>query len=137
MSPVDVVNSLIGKPYRAGAMGPDAFDCYGLARHLQRELWNRDMPLFHMPGEASRYTIASAIAAHPERDRWREVQAPEDGAIAVMSRQDCGYHMGVFVALDGGLVVHAMEGVGVVAESPFRLSGPAGRWRLKWMVPVE
>lgn len=129
------VNSLLGRPYRAGAMGPGAFDCYGLARHLQAELFGRDLPLFQLPAEAGRFAVASAIAVHPERGRWQPAARPADGAMVVMSRQDCGFHLGVWLALDGGLVVHTVEQTGVVAESPFHLASPAARWRLHYFVP--
>lgn len=131
------VNSLIGRPYEAGAMGPDRFDCYGLARHLQREFFGRTLPLFQLPAEAGRFAIASAIAVHPERARWDEVERPVDGAVVVMAQQQCGFHMGVFLDLDGGLIVHTVEQTGVVAETPFQLRSPAARWRLKYLVLEE
>lgn len=129
------INALLGRPYRARAMGMDAFDCYGLARHLQAEFFGRDLPLFQLPADAGRFAIASAITVHPERQRWREIAQRVDGAMVVMARQDCGFHLGVFLALDGGIVVHTIEQTGVVAESPFQLTSPAGRWRLQYFGP--
>lgn len=131
------VNSLIGRPYEAGVMGPERFDCYGLARHLQREFFGRALPLFQLPAEAGRFAIASAIAVHPERERWDEVERAVDGAVVVMAQQACGFHMGVFLDLDGGLIVHTTEQTGVVADTPFQLTSPAARWRLKYLVPEE
>lgn len=131
------LNALLGRPYRAGAMGPDAYDCYGLARHLQAVLYGRDLPVFQLPAEAGRFVVASAIAVHPERRRWTNVFHAVDGAIAVMARQDCGFHLGTFVALDGGLIVHTIEQTGVIAERPFQLSGPAGRWQLRYYLPGD
>lgn len=131
------LNALLGRPYRAGAMGPEAYDCYGLARHLQAALYDRDLPAFQLPAEAGRFAVASAIAVHPERRRWVETDHPVDGAIAVMARQDCGFHLGTYVALDGGLIVHTLEQTGVIAERPFQLAGPAGRWQLRYYVPGD
>lgn len=133
------LNGLLGRPYRAGAMGPAAFDCYGLARHLQAAFFGRDLPRFQLPAEAGRFAVASAIAVHPERERWREVARPRDGAIVVMARQDCGFHLGVWLGLQqiGGLIAHTIEQTGVVTETPWLLAGPAGRWRLQYFVPGE
>lgn len=128
------VNSLLGRAYVAGGMGPDAYDCYGLARHLQVAFFGRDLPMFQLPAEAGRFAIASAISVHPERQRWRQIARPFDGAMVVMARQDCGFHLGVWLALDGGIIVHTLEQTGVVAETPFHLSSPAGRWRLQYFV---
>lgn len=130
------VNELLGRPYEAGATGPDSFDCYGLARHLQAVFFGRELPLFTMPAEAGRFAVASAISVHPERTRWVEVAEPQDGAIAVMSRQDVGFHLGVFLDIDGGIIVHAIEIQGVSAERPFILSSPAARWRIAYHLPL-
>lgn len=130
------VNALLGRPYQAGGNGPESFDCYGLARHLQAAFFGRDLPVFTMPAEAGRFAIASAITVHPERARWREIAAPIDGAIAVMARQENGFHMGVFLDLDGGTIVHALEEQGVVAERPFLLTSPAARWQIGYFEEV-
>ncbi len=129
------INQLLGRRYEAGAMGLAAFDCYGLARYLQAQLFGRDLPMFQLPGEASRFAVASAIAVHPERNRWHRIERAEDGALVVMARQDCGFHLGTFLALDRGLVVHTIEQTGVVAESPWQLASPAARWRLEYYLP--
>lgn len=129
------VNSLLGRRYEAGGMGPESYDCYGLARHLQAEFFGRDLPRFQLPAEAGRFAVASAIAVHPERARWVPVARPVDGAMVVMARQDCGFHVGVYLAMDRGLVVHTIEQTGVVAETPFQLASPAARWRLQYFVP--
>jgi hypothetical protein len=132
-----VINTLLGRPYRSGGNGPDAFDCYGLTRWLQERLYGRDMPAFSLPADAGRFAIAAAIVAHPERHNWVEAERPVDGALAIMSRQECGFHMGTFVDVDGGVVVHALERPGVCADAPFLLSTPAGgRWRIRWNVPA-
>jgi hypothetical protein len=130
-----VINALLGRPYRCGANGPEAFDCYGLTRWLQKQLFQRDMPVFSLPPDAGRFAIAAAIVAHPERHSWIEAARPIDGALAIMSRQECGFHIGTFVDVDGGVVVHALERPGVCADAPFLLTTPAGGlWRIRWNV---
>lgn len=121
------INSLLGRPYERGGQGPDTFDCYGLARYLQRELWGLDMPAFYMPGEAGRFTIAGAISAHPERKNWIEVARPKDGDLVSMAKQNLGYHIGQYVALEGGLIVHTLEDSGVTVDPSFNLR--AMGWR--------
>lgn len=113
----DIVNALMGTPYDLGGRTAGTLDCYGAARVLQRELFDRDMPDFAMPGEAGRSAIAAAIAAHPERLRWIEVEAPVDGALVTMARNQAGYHLGTWLADDGGIIVHAIEDCGVVADT--------------------
>ena len=131
------VNGLVGKRYRAGASGPVEYDCYGLTKLLQRVFYGRALPAFALTAGAGRMAVATAIATHPDRARWREVAAPVDGAIAVMARQECGFHMGTYVDLDGGIVVHALEEPGVAADHAWWLKSPGGgRWGIGWYVPA-
>ncbi|WP_297105127.1 glycoside hydrolase [uncultured Devosia sp.] len=127
MDRVAIINGLIGRPYDLGGRAPGSINCYGCARILQREIFGRDMPDFAMPGTAGRQGIAAAIAVHPERGRWQEIGAPEDGALVTMARNDCGYHIGTWLAEDGGIIVHALEVVGVVADTTSSLQ--AVGWR--------
>ena len=117
MDRVGIINALIGTPYSLGGQVSGTLDCYGCATQLQREVFGRDMPDFAMPATAGRVAIAAAISVHPERARWTEVAEPVDGALVTMARNDCGYHIGTWIAEDGGLIVHAIENVGVVADT--------------------
>lgn len=114
---VEIINSLIGTPYRLGAQGPEELDCYSCARMVQSRLFGRAMPDFAMPGEAGRLAIAAAISVHPERNRWQEIAVPVDGALVTMARNQCGYHIGTWIEEDGGMIVHAIEECGVVADT--------------------
>lgn len=136
MSRADIINGLMGKPYRLGGQGgDDAVDCYSATRHLQLALFGRDMPAFDMPSEAGRLAIAAAIAEHPERGRWIEIAKPRDGAIVTMARNVCGYHLGTWLAEDGGIIVHALEEVGVVADTLPSLASIGWR-RFRFHVPA-
>lgn len=135
MDRLAILSPLLGTPYQLGAQGPGAFDCYSLSRLLQRELFGRDMPAFAMPGTAGRSALAAAIAAHPERRRWQEVERPVDGALVTMARNECGYHLGTWLKEDGGLIVHTLERCGVVADTPATLEAIGWR-RLRFHVPA-
>ena len=92
-----LLRGLIGKPYLAGGEGPDAFDCYGLARYVLRELYGVRLP-------------ETRQAPIPRR-AWRRLAEPVDGAVVLMGVTDT--HIGVFVA---GGVLHAMSDIGVVFD---------------------
>lgn len=91
---------LVGKPYKAGAGGPDAYDCYGLATAIEARLFGVQMPPRNGPPSIYR--------------GWRRVDAPGDGAL-VMLDNGHGRHVGVFLAAERG-VIHALENVGVVFD---------------------
>ena len=130
-----MINRLIGTPYDLGGRTAGTLDCYGTARELQRELFNRDMPDFAIPGEAGRTAIAAAIAVHPERTRWREIEVPVDGALVTMARNVCGYHIGTWLEEDGGMIVHAIEDCGVVADTIQTLEAVGWR-KFRFHVPA-
>ena len=135
MTRAEIINGHIGTPYDLGGRLPGTVDCYGSARYLQRMLFDRDMPDFTMPGAAGRMAIAAAISVHPERGRWLEVAAPEDGALVTMARNACGYHIGTWLAEDGGIVVHAIEDCGVVADNLATLRAVGWR-KFRFHLPV-
>lgn len=130
-----LINAILGTPYDLGGRKPGTLDCYGAARLVQRELFGRDMPDFAMPGEAGRTAIAAAIAVHPERMRWQEIDNPEDGALVTMARNHAGYHIGTWLADEGGLIVHAIEDCGVVVDTIASLEAVGWR-RFRFHLPV-
>ena len=106
-----LINAYIGKPYKYGARGPDAFDCWGLVLALRAALGLPVPPDFSTRTMAvleQRRLMFAALAPA------RLVDA-RHGAIAYSERHA---HAGVFVH---GRVVHAAYRAGVVAW-------PLGRW---------
>lgn len=99
----DFLRAVIGKPYKAGGVGPDDFDCYGLARHVLAGLFHVELP-------DSRFAPVA-------RQQWRRLKLPCDGALIVMGSDS--KHVGVYLA---GGVLHALEGVGVIHDDLASLS---------------
>ena len=56
------VNDLIGKPYRLGGRGPDAYDCWGLVREVLRRM---------LPGQA----LPDWASDQMSKDRQRQLMA--------------------------------------------------------------
>lgn len=119
MTPEDV-NRYIGLPWVAGARGPAQFDCWGLLAHVQTRYFGRSMPVLTALGGAAR-------EAHDSRVRsgeWETVDQPFHGA-GVLMRGGDDPHVGVWLELQGGGVLHAMERFGVIwtPRSALRLQG--------------
>lgn len=113
------VNGYIGKRWRLGARGPDEYDCWGLLLQLHRAHFGvdiADVPL----GDPMRALFAERMAC----GAWRLLPMPLHGA-AVLMRGGDDPHVGMYLDLDGGGVLHAMEGVGVIftQQSALRLQG--------------
>lgn len=126
------LSALIGIPWRANAKGPDAFDCWHLARHIQAELFGRSLPAVPVPDHPSWRWMIGAIEQHPERQRWQKRPQPHgliaagDGALVLMARADRPAHIGVWLRPERR-VIHCDQGQGVVLDPPALLR--AGGWR--------
>ena len=83
-------------------------DCWGFFRLVQREQFGRDLPA--IPLDDYRLPRKSAvIAGHPERANWLPIAANEavDGDGVMMIEGGSDAHVGIWVAADGGLVLHS------------------------------
>jgi cell wall-associated NlpC family hydrolase len=112
--------SLIGKPYKIGARGENgAFDCYGLARHIQNELAGIDMPDVAFAEPTTR-AQAEAMLSHPERQAWEEIpegEARELDLVLMGNVQKRDFHLGTFIKpRTVGAVMHIDKAAGVVVD---------------------
>ena len=128
------VNDYVGLPYREGARGPDAYDCYGIvaAVFAKRGI---TLPDFyqHGPGPMSAArAIDASVKGEIMGGRAERVEAPEDYDIAVVKGFSKAHHVGVVI--DGG-VLHASRGLGAIWQtmgSFLRLHGDVEFYR--WQV---
>lgn len=118
----DWIEPLLGVPWRRGATGPDAYDCWGLARAVERERYGRELPALGVdPDDAP--SLARALRAFVASAGWRRVTQPRDGDGVVMRLAERGsLHVGVWVDANGGSVLHVPRGGAVVLSSPAQLA---------------
>src|SRR5262245_5645291 len=104
--------------------GPDAFDCWGLTRHCQREVFGRAMPALTAADAADRDDIRAvmrAIKEHPLHALWTRAGAPHHGGIVTMAHHRYPSHIGVFLKLDRGGVLHCLKEDGVRFDAIMQL----------------
>ena|SRR3990167_1739349 len=105
------VDDYRGRPFRLGARGPDAYDCYGLVRAVLRDRWNADVPALdglEALGTPERFRAASAA----EDDLWIAAEPPRPGDVLTFMLD--GLHVGVVVA--EGWMLHARSRLGVATS---------------------
>lgn len=113
MKATDVV-TYIGLPWRAGATGPDEYDCWGLLRHIEAVYFNVYLPQILVGDEAAcREMFDVKINSH----EWESVQYPRHGD-GVLLRGGSSPHVGVWLDFDGGGILHAIEKHGVIFTQP-------------------
>lgn len=106
----DDVIPYIGLPHKPGARGPDAYDCWNLLCHIQATHFGVQMPEAPIGDEQACLALFKDKA---ESGQWIAVATPEHGDCALL-RGGQWPHVGVFLEFDGGGVLHAMEGRGII-----------------------
>ncbi len=109
------VSDLVGRPYKAGACGPDAFDCIGLVRFWFKQQHGKELPPYTLEMSARdllRFTRATG---------WKPVEgrALVDDVVTMTGLE--GKHVGVMVATsEGAMLLHAVgsEARGQVVLQP-------------------
>ncbi|SRX93551.1 protein NLP/P60 family, peptidoglycan lytic protein [Corynebacterium glutamicum ATCC] [Mycobacterium shimoidei] len=102
---VDAARSAIGKPYRWGATGPDAFDCSGLV------VWSYAQIGVAVPRTSQQQAAAGQPVARDELE-------PGD----VVTFYPTASHSAIYSG--GGMVIHASTYGRPVAEVPLPAAGP-------------
>ncbi len=128
MSPDDIayVNSLIGLPWRSGAKGPEAFNCWGLAMVIEDRCFGRILPFMDVDDEDVR-AVMRKVATTEHRKCWTHVERPVHGGLVEMSSGKHPYHIGVYLSIDGGGVLHSHNPSGVCFDRIATLQ--AAGWR--------
>ena len=93
----------LSAPYRDGARGPLAFDCYGLVNAVRHEVFG--LPLMPSLGGVGRSKLRENTKAYRSISAGLEECPPEPGAIASALIGEFLDHVGVVVYLDGQLKV--------------------------------
>jgi hypothetical protein len=93
----------LSAPYRDGARGPLAFDCYGLVNAVRNEVFG--LPLLPSLGGVGRSKLREIARAYRDISAGLEECQPEPAAIASAFTGELLCHVGVVVHLDGQLKV--------------------------------
>lgn len=114
--------------WEAGANGPHAWDCWSFFRHVQAAHFGREVQ--EVAVDASNiHAVAHAFAGHDERAHWVEVSEPADGDAVLLAHSRYPSHVGVWLDIDGGGVLHCQNGAGVLF-TPVRKLAACGWGRI-------
>ena len=112
----------IGSPWIAGE-----HDCWGFVRRVYREQFGLDVAAVDIDA-TSLSAALRAFDRHPEFCHWQAVATHRDGDAVLMGKGLRPAHVGLWCEADGGGVLHAIEGAGVVFQCPAALA--ASGWRI-------
>lgn len=105
----------IGKPWVAGGRGPESFDCWGLVYCAYACLLQTEISLL---GGLDPKNLTDVVDAHVvEVANWERIQEPVDLCVVAMSKHRLIHHVGLWIPVDNGVVLHCMDKSHVIAQS--------------------
>lgn len=114
-------NKYIGRPWVAGAQGPDSFDCWGFVRYVLKHEYGYDVPQVNVNPECLR-DVLYAFRTDLAFTAFEEVPLPCDGDVVLMRQAKNPVHAGLWLEIDGGGVLHCVRGSGVVFQNVISLN---------------
>lgn len=106
----------LGRPWVNGATGPDSFDCWGMLRYVQKHHFSLDVPIWSVDADDV-LKVVRAIQTNPELNNWTKVSEPLEGDSVLLAHAHHPHHVGVWLNVDGGGVLHCIKGRGVIFNS--------------------
>lgn len=129
------VEQYIGIPYGKGGTTTDFFDCWGLVRYIQREHFNLDLPIIDVDSDNMRQVIKS-FKSNDELHNWYSVDKPKNGTAVLLSQAQNSSHVGVWIDVDGGKLLHCLQNSGVILSSRANLQ-TAGWSNIRYYEHIE
>ncbi|MFI0609806.1 MAG: NlpC/P60 family protein [Anaerolineae bacterium] len=102
----------LGRPWVSGE-----HDCWGFFRAVQEERFGRAIPAVSVDAESAAACVEAIATLQAPRAGWRPLadgDAPEEGDAVLLARKAAAAHVGVWIAADGGGVLHCQRGAGVL-----------------------
>lgn len=124
----------IGQRWESGATGPDAWDCGTFVRHVERTHYGRAVPDAMV--DATRILEVIRAIRALDLDDWEQVETPRDGDGVFLAHARDASHVGVWVDVDGGGILHCQYGIGVVFTPANKLKA-CGWGRAEYYRPRE
>ena len=109
-------NKYIGRPWVAGAQGPDSFDCWGFVRYVLKYEYGHDVPQVNVNAECLR-DVLHAFRTDLAFQAFKAVEKPQDGDVVLMRQSKNPVHAGLWLDVDGGGVLHCVRDSGVVFQN--------------------
>lgn len=116
ISDVDFCDLVIGLPYDGQKL-----NCWHLVQRCQKQVFDRDLPPVLIRPDNMR-ELMGMMELRKTYQGWEEVPEPQHGAVVFMTKggheiSNAACHVGVWLDLDGGGILHTDEPQGVSFES--------------------
>ena len=106
----------LGKPWVSGGRGPDCFDCWGLVCDIYQKQFEIELSPFEGYNPKDLRRTNEEIEKQGVLGEWIKLDEPEDNCLVLMSKNKAFHHIGIFIDIDGGKVIHACDGANVLIQ---------------------
>ena len=107
----------LNKPWQIGARGPDYFDCWGLVYCVYRDIYGILLPSYPGVDAKNLLRVTRAITDGATDSNWVQIDQPVDGCVVALSKnKKVLHHVGLYLAIDSGCVLHATDAGSVIAQ---------------------
>lgn len=106
----------IGVPFREKGRSMDGADCWGLLKLIySNELGIDDLPDFADRYENTRDKFNIPLLLHIERQRWEQVERPQETDAVMFNLAGLPIHVGIMISEDQ--FIHVTKGINACIES--------------------
>lgn len=113
----------IGKDYI-----PEVYDCWVFVRDVYRREYGIDLDPIDINADNIR-DVLRIFRDTDEFSNWVEVDTPIEGDVVLLGQSKHPIHVGIWIAPDGGGLLHCVKGRGVIFQSYESLI--ATSWNIK------
>jgi len=116
------VADIVGKQWKAYETGPDYYDCWGAFCFAFLKKFNLVLDRHLEIPTANPMAFHRVVAKEIKTNNWVQITQLEDGCLVLMSEGRVWHHVGMWLDINGGRLLHSKEGLGVCLDNRHTLN---------------
>lgn len=109
-------SDLIGKRWKNGGYGPTEFDCWGLYWYVAKTYFLKEVPKFLGVDALNVADVRTAATNALNTGDWIKLDRPLNGCVVAIGPLSLVEHVGVYLDIDNGVILHCMPKAGVLCQ---------------------
>ena len=110
---MEILNYL-NKPWKPLAFGPDAYFCWGLFRAFYKNEFKIELPKYVTVNPENIVQVTKSLIKGSNHSNWIKLDKPVHGCAVLMGSGKFPTHIGTYLDIDKGLILHTTKSSGSV-----------------------